>query len=78
MVKVKEYSLFFCDAVNEHYDIIMKYPPSKVAAVCHYFARKCCQLRTLWGIDLEEYTGYKENNLRDIIATFEKNLGPLI
>ena len=57
-MKVHEYTQFFCDAVQEHYDLVCKYPPSKVANVCLYFARKCCNLRELWGEDLIEFTSY--------------------
>jgi hypothetical protein len=59
LVKIREYANFFCEAVNEHYNIVMQYPPSKVAVACVYAARKCCQLQSLWNFNLEEYTGYK-------------------
>jgi hypothetical protein len=66
-VKVREYTQFFCDVLAEHYNIICKYPPSKVANACFYLARKCCNLRNIWSFDLEEYTGYTECNLAEII-----------
>ncbi len=68
LVKVREYSQFFCDLVAEHYTITCKYPPSKVACACFYIARKCCNLRNVWSFDLEEYTTYSESSLRDIIS----------
>lgn len=52
LVKVREYTQFLCDAVQEHYNIVCKYPPSKIANVCFYFARKCCNLHNMWGDDL--------------------------
>lgn len=67
LVKVKEYTQFFCDMMAEHYNIICKYPPTKVANSCFYLARKCCHLRNVWTHDLEEYTGYSEGNLKDIL-----------
>jgi len=60
LIKLREYSQFFCDAAVEYYDIIMRYPPSKVAAACVYLARKCCRLEKVWDINQEEYTTYKE------------------
>jgi hypothetical protein len=67
LVKVREYTSFFCDIIAEHYNIICKYPPSKVANACFYLARQCCHLRTVWSFDLEEYTGYSEGNLSEIL-----------
>ncbi len=67
LVKVREYTHFFCNIMAEHYNIICKYPPSKVANACFYLARKCCNLRNVWTFDLEEYTSYSEGNLKDII-----------
>ena len=67
LVKVKEYTICFCDTLTEHYNIICKYPPSKVANACFYLARKSCNLRNVWTFDLEEYTGFSENNLKDIM-----------
>ena len=52
----------------EHYNILAKYPPSKVAIACFYLARKCCQLKNVWSEDLEEYTNYTEIELGDILA----------
>ncbi len=72
LVKVREYSEFFCDVLAEHYNIICKYPPSKVANACFYIARQCCNLRNVWSYDLEEYTGYSEANLKDIIQDITK------
>ena len=42
LVKIKEYALQFCEAVQDHYTIVQKFQSSKVAAVCIYQARKCC------------------------------------
>lgn len=67
IVKVREYTQFFCEVVVENYKITCKYPPSKVANACFYFARKCCNLKNFWGKDLEEYTGYTAIVLKDII-----------
>ena len=60
LVKVREYSQFYCDLVAEHYTIIVKYSPSKVAVACFYLARKSCQIKSTWTTDLEQYTGYSE------------------
>lgn len=68
LVKVREYAQFFCDLAVENYHIVAKYIPSKVALGCIYLARKCCQVKKLWGIDLEEYTGYSEDSLIDIVS----------
>ena len=67
LVKVREYTQFFCDIAAEHYSISCKYPPSKVGNACFYLARKCCNLRAVWSFDLEEYTGYTEADMRDIV-----------
>jgi hypothetical protein len=63
LFKVKEYTLHFCNAVQEHYEIIMKFPPSMVAAICLYMARKCCHLEQVWDKNIEEYVGYKISEL---------------
>ena len=42
LVKVREYAQFFCDVATEHYQIVVKYAPSKVALGCFYLARRCC------------------------------------
>lgn len=68
LVKIREYTQFFCDIATEHYQILCKYPPSKVANGCFYIARKLCNLRNVWNYDLEEYTGYSEGSLRDILT----------
>lgn len=49
-----------------------KHAPSKVANVCFYLARKCCNLRTVWGEDLQEYTGYTLASMQDCIQQFEQ------
>ena len=59
LIKLREYTNMFCDSVNEHYEIIMKFNASKVAAACVYFARQCCKLSNVWDINLEEYTNIK-------------------
>ena len=67
LVKVREYAQFFCDMMVEHYNIICKYPPSKVANACFYLARKCCNLQRVWSFDLEEYTGYSERSMQEVV-----------
>ena len=57
---------------------MQKYLPSKVAATCIYFARKCCKLKQVWNSTLEDYTQYKETDLKDIIKAFELSFGDLI
>ena len=69
---MREYCQYFCDVITEHYHIVAKYSPSKVAMACFYMARKCCQLRTVWGEDLTEYTTYTVHSLSDILQEFEE------
>ena len=44
LIKLREYANLLCDSASEHYDIVMKYSPSKVAVACVFLARKCCNL----------------------------------
>ena len=67
IVKVREYTQFLCETAVENYKITCKYSPSMVANASFYFARKCCNLKNIWGRDLEEYTGYTQQGLIDII-----------
>lgn len=55
-LKIKEYSLYFAECVNEYYNIIQLFPSSMIAAACIYFARKCCNLEKSWNESLEDYT----------------------
>jgi hypothetical protein len=71
LVKIREYTQFLCEVVCEHYPIVSKFPPSKVANVCFYFARKCCNLRNVWGEDMQEYTGYTLSSMQDAIQEFQ-------
>ena len=73
LVKVREYTQFLCEVVAEHYTIMCKYPPSKVANACFYLARRCCNLRSVWSFDLEEYSGYSETALRDILSDINES-----
>ncbi len=72
LVKVRAYAQYFCDLLTENYHIMAKYNPSKVAASCLYIARKCCQLKNLWAIDIEDYTAYSLDEIADIIYELEQ------
>ncbi|CDW87491.1 cyclin-j-like protein [Stylonychia lemnae] len=78
LFKVKEYAFQFCEAACEHYELIMKFQPSMVAAVCLYMARKCCQLESTWNSSMEDYVGYKLSEMQSCIKQFEKELGVLV
>ncbi len=40
LMKVKTYAMQFCEAALESYELCMRFPASKVAAVCLLMARK--------------------------------------
>lgn len=44
LMKVKTYAFHFCEAALDSYDLCMRFPPSKVAAVCLMMARKAAQI----------------------------------
>jgi len=67
LFKVKEYAYHFCEAALESYDLCMRFPPSKVAAVCLFMARKACSLAEPWDASLEEMVGFKKIELRAVI-----------
>lgn len=71
LVKIREYTQFFCEVACEHYPLVSKFAPSKLANVCFYFARKCCNLRTVWAEDMQEYTGYTLASMQDAIRDFQ-------
>jgi hypothetical protein len=71
---VRVYAQFLCDLAAEHYTITARYSPSKVAVACFYLSRACCKLKRTWTVDLEDYTGYKEAELGDILADMEENI----
>jgi hypothetical protein len=75
---VREYASHFCEAALESYDLQMRFPPSKIAATCLYYARHCSQLSYVWDSSMEEYIGYKVSDLRGCIQQFERDFGPLI
>lgn len=73
LFKVKEYAYFFCDEITEHYNLIQQFKPSLLASVCVYFARKCCQLTTIWDKTLSDFIGYTLSDMAPVIVEFEKS-----
>jgi hypothetical protein len=78
LLKLKEYSYFFCDCAAEYYVLSQKFLPSQVATACVYLARKCCNLDNVWDLNLQEYTTYNECQLADVIKAFYSEMGELI